>query len=42
MLRVNGPLARGCGFIYENFLPFVTPEADRLCDDFERARYAVL
>jgi hypothetical protein len=42
MLRVSGPMARGCGFIYEKFLPFVTPEAVRFYNDFERARYAAL
>lgn len=36
MLRVSGPMARGCGFIYENVLPFVTPEALRLCNDIEK------
>ena len=28
--------------IYSNFLPFVTPEAFALCQDFERALYAAL
>ena len=31
-----------CGSIYSNFLPFVTPEAVRLYNDFERALYASL
>ncbi len=31
-----------CGSIYSNFLPFVTPEALRLYNDFERALYASL
>jgi len=29
-------MARGRGFIYEKFLPFVTPEAVRLYNDFEK------
>ena len=31
-----------CGAIYSNFLPFVTPEAMKLYNDFERALYASL
>ena len=31
-----------CGSIYSNFLPFVTPEAVTLYNDFERALYASL
>jgi methyl acetate hydrolase len=31
-----------CAGIYSNFLPFVTPEAVALSDDFERALYAAL
>jgi CubicO group peptidase (beta-lactamase class C family) len=31
-----------CGSIYSNFLPFVTPEAVRMYNDFERALYAAL
>jgi hypothetical protein len=31
-----------CGSIYSNFLPFVTPEAVKLYNDFERAVYAAL
>jgi len=30
------------GSIYSNFLPFVTPEAVRMYNDFERALYAAL
>jgi methyl acetate hydrolase len=31
-----------CGSIYSNFLPFVTPEAVTMYNDFERALYASL
>ena len=31
-----------CGSIYSNFLPFVTPEAVKLYNDFERGVYAAL
>jgi methyl acetate hydrolase len=31
-----------CGSIYSNFLPFVTPEAVKMYNDFERALYASL
>ena len=31
-----------CGSIYSNFLPFVTPEAMTMYNDFERALYASL
>jgi len=31
-----------CGSIYSNFLPFVTPEAVKLYNDFERTLYASL
>jgi hypothetical protein len=31
-----------CGSIYSNFLPFVTPEAVKLYNDFERSLYAAL
>ena len=31
-----------CGSIYSNFLPFVTPEAVKLYNDFERSVYAAL
>jgi len=31
-----------CGSIYSNFLPFVTPEAFKLYNDFERTLYASL
>ena len=31
-----------CGSIYSNFLPFVTPEAGTMYQDFERALYASL
>jgi methyl acetate hydrolase len=31
-----------CGSIYSNFLPFVTPEALKMYNDFERALYASL
>jgi methyl acetate hydrolase len=31
-----------CAGIYSNFLPFVTPEAVTLYNDFERALYAAL
>jgi hypothetical protein len=31
-----------CGSIYSNFLPFVTPEALTMYNDFERALYASL
>jgi methyl acetate hydrolase len=31
-----------CGSIYSNFLPFVTPEAFTMYNDFERALYASL
>ena len=31
-----------CGSIYSNFLPFVTPEAMKLYNDFELALYASL
>jgi CubicO group peptidase (beta-lactamase class C family) len=31
-----------CGSIYSNFLPFVTPEAVQLYNDFERSVYAAL
>ncbi len=31
-----------CGSIYSNFLPFVTPEAVGMYNDFERALYAAL
>jgi CubicO group peptidase (beta-lactamase class C family) len=31
-----------CGSIYSNFLPFVTPEAFGMYNDFERALYASL
>ena len=31
-----------CGSIYSNFLPFVTPEAIKLYNDFELALYASL
>jgi CubicO group peptidase (beta-lactamase class C family) len=31
-----------CGSIYSNFLPFVTPEAYTMYNDFERALYASL
>jgi methyl acetate hydrolase len=31
-----------CGSIYSNFLPFVTPEAFALYNDYERALYAAL
>ena len=30
------------GSIYSNFLPFVTPEAITMYNDFERALYAAL
>jgi hypothetical protein len=31
-----------CGSSYSNFLPFVTPEAVKLYNDFERGVYAAL
>jgi methyl acetate hydrolase len=31
-----------CASIYSNFLPFVTPEAFGMYNDFERALYASL
>jgi methyl acetate hydrolase len=31
-----------CGSIYSNFLPFVTPEALTMYNDFERVLYASL
>jgi hypothetical protein len=31
-----------CASIYSNFLPFVTPEAVTLYNDFEKALYASL
>ena len=31
-----------CASIYSNFLPFVTPEAFALYQDFERALYSAL
>ena len=36
------PATGVCGSVYSNFLPFVTPEAFALYNDFERALYASL
>jgi hypothetical protein len=37
-----GRTAGVCAAIFSNSLPFVTPEAFALHQDFERARYAAL
>ncbi len=39
---LGGPHDRVCASIYSNSLPFVTPEALALYQDFERALYAAL
>ena len=39
---LTGGPAPASGSIYSNFLPFVTPEAVKLYNDFERTLYASL